>query len=273
MSTTLLVLGGEELVVPRAELLECYDRVGRRATHPQQLVVGGEELVVLRAELLEVLRVERALQLGEPHRDHRLVLRGELPAQHRHALALHEPGEGGVQHVRAVLHHVHVRRVGVHVLPVLDRRVEAVAEVRRGPQEALKARPRRLLHEVVLQRRAGEGDAPPGAGALQRGGDGALHVAQSVALVAHQHIRPGVLQALLERAQLPPRKARVVRTTDDNERRRTPTGSGGDVMVKCSEPREPRNRDGKVSNTRGIFKVCCTSDDQRRRLRAPTLNY
>eukprot|EP00959_Pyramimonas_sp_CCMP1952_P001548 31790-Pyramimonas_sp.AAC.2 len=28
--------------------------------------------------------------------------------------------------------------------------------------------------------------------------------------------------------------------------------------------REPQNRDDKVKNTRGVFKVCCTSGDPRR---------
>eukprot|EP00976_Prorocentrum_cordatum_P092489 1188968-Prorocentrum_minimum.AAC.2 len=46
----------------------------------------------------------------------------------------------------------------------------------------------------------------------------------------------------------------------------------GEVSVKrrCQARLKTRL---KVKNTRSIFTVCCTSDDQRRRLRAPTLNY
>eukprot|EP00959_Pyramimonas_sp_CCMP1952_P303178 6343944-Pyramimonas_sp.AAC.1 len=47
---------------------------------------------------------------------------------------------------------------------------------------------------------------------------------------------------------------------------------GGEVLVKCRRPVSFRTR-LKVRNTRSVFKVCCTSDDQRRRPRAPTLNY
>eukprot|EP00959_Pyramimonas_sp_CCMP1952_P182238 3810191-Pyramimonas_sp.AAC.1 len=36
---------------------------------------------------------------------------------------------------------------------------------------------------------------------------------------------------------------------------------GFKVSVRRSEPREPRNRDDNVKNTRGIFKVCRTSDE------------
>eukprot|EP00976_Prorocentrum_cordatum_P100891 1192407-Prorocentrum_minimum.AAC.1 len=53
-------------------------------------------------------------------------------------------------------------------------------------------------------------------------------------------------------------------------------GSGGsqEGSYRSSvEARKPRNRDDKVKNTRGILKVCCTSFEQGRRPRAPSLNY
>eukprot|EP00959_Pyramimonas_sp_CCMP1952_P098628 2061537-Pyramimonas_sp.AAC.1 len=40
---------------------------------------------------------------------------------------------------------------------------------------------------------------------------------------------------------------------------------GREVSVKCSEPREPRNRDDEVKNTGSVFKVCCTVHEGHKR--------
>eukprot|EP00959_Pyramimonas_sp_CCMP1952_P070173 1464961-Pyramimonas_sp.AAC.1 len=52
----------------------------------------------------------------------------------------------------------------------------------------------------------------------------------------------------------------------------TEEGQGG-ICRSSVDAREPRNREDKVKNTRGIFKECCTSFEQGRRPRAPTPNY
>eukprot|EP00959_Pyramimonas_sp_CCMP1952_P102141 2136558-Pyramimonas_sp.AAC.1 len=55
-------------------------------------------------------------------------------------------------------------------------------------------------------------------------------------------------------------------------RRSKARGDRGEVSVECRRQARLRTR-LNVKNTRSIFKVCCTLDDQRRRPRAPTLNY
>eukprot|EP00959_Pyramimonas_sp_CCMP1952_P436455 9139310-Pyramimonas_sp.AAC.1 len=49
-------------------------------------------------------------------------------------------------------------------------------------------------------------------------------------------------------------------------------GRGGDLSVKSRHQARLRTR-LKAKNTRGIFRVCCTSFEQGRRPRAPTMNY
>eukprot|EP00959_Pyramimonas_sp_CCMP1952_P329945 6908386-Pyramimonas_sp.AAC.1 len=54
-------------------------------------------------------------------------------------------------------------------------------------------------------------------------------------------------------------------------------GAGGGCLVrwapvKCLRQARLRAR-LKAKNTRGVFKVCCTSFELRRRPRAPTLNF
>lgn len=105
-----------------------------------------------------------------------------------------------MQDVAAVPHEPDVLRCAVDALTVQDGPLKHVAELLPCTQEVWthEVHHAPVLHQVVLQRVAGQHHAPPRTDVLQRLRRASMAVLYAVTLVADHHVRPGPRESLLD---------------------------------------------------------------------------
>lgn len=105
-----------------------------------------------------------------------------------------------MQDVAAVPHELHVLWCAVNALAIQDGPLKHVAELLPRTQEVgpHKVHHAPVLHQVVLQRVAGQHHTPPGADVLQRLRRAGVAVLDAVTLVTDDHIRPGLREGLFD---------------------------------------------------------------------------